>query len=64
MIEALPAMDEADRRIVKEYLEAFSRWSRGSSDWRTWTLSRSNALALVEREMGTPADQVASYWRC
>jgi len=63
MIEALPAMDEPDRRIVEEDLEAFSRWSRESGDWRTWNLSRSRALALVETEMGTPEGQSATRQR-
>jgi hypothetical protein len=63
MIEALPAMEEADRRIVEEDLESFSRWSRESRDWRTWNLGRSRALALVETEMGTPETQSASTQR-
>lgn len=63
MIEALPTMDEADRRIVEADLEAFSRWSRGSRDWRTWNLSRTRALALVDAEMGTPEEQSANTQR-
>ena len=59
MIEALPAMDEADRRIVEADLEAFSRRSQKSSDWRTWNLSRSRALALVDAEMGDPQTRSA-----
>ena len=63
MIEALPAMDEPDRRIVEADLEAFSRRSQKGSDWRTWNLSRSRALALVEAEMEPPETQSASAQR-
>ncbi len=63
MIKALPAMDDAERRIVEEGLESFSRRSRESSDWRTWNLSRSRALALVETEIGAPLEQSASTQR-
>jgi hypothetical protein len=63
MIEALPAMDDADRRIVEEGLESFSRRSRESSDWRTWNLSRARARALVETEIGAPLEQSASTQR-
>jgi hypothetical protein len=63
MIEALPAMDEPDRRIVQADLEAFSSRSQERSDWRTWNLSRSRALALVETEMGAPETQSASTQR-
>jgi Domain of unknown function (DUF4173) len=48
MIKALPAMDEADRHIVEDHLEDFSRWSRENRDWRTWNLSRSRAHYLIE----------------
>ncbi len=63
MIEALPAMEDTDRRIVEEDLESFSRWSRESSDWRTWNLSRSRALALVETEIGAPEGESATTRR-
>jgi Domain of unknown function (DUF4173) len=52
MIEALPAMDEEDRRIVEDHLEAFSRWSSRSRDWRTWNLSR--ARSTSSKPPGSP----------
>jgi hypothetical protein len=63
MIEALPTMDEADRRIVVEDLEGFSRWSRGNSDWRTWNLSRFRARVLVDAEIESPRSQNAHAQR-
>jgi hypothetical protein len=47
LVESLPRMSEADRRIVEEDLSA--RWADAAeTDWRTWNLSRSQARHVVQ----------------
>ena len=47
LVESLPRMNEADRRMVEEDLRA--RWADpAETDWRTWNLSRSQARHVVQ----------------
>jgi hypothetical protein len=47
LVESLPRMNEADRRMVEEDLRA--RWADAAeTDWRTWNLSRSQARHVVQ----------------
>jgi hypothetical protein len=60
VVEALPRMREADRRMVEGSIEPPSRWTRDASDWRTWNLGRSRAGHAVEGyapQIGTQADR-------
>ena len=48
LIEALPRLGAADRRVVVCGL--VSRWNKDDADWRTWNSSRARARRLVSHD--------------
>jgi hypothetical protein len=59
LVDSLPRMSEADRRMIEEELHA--RWAdTGGRDWRTWNLSRSRTRYLVDARIEVPWESAAS----
>ena len=59
LLDALPRLENADRRTVEEDLRA--RWNeKTEADWRTWNLSRARARHLVQAHASSSRPESAA----